>query len=82
MRVGDEQIPHTGSYLALQRPHRLAFTWESPFSSDDSIVTLVFTEIDVRSTRIDLQHVRFINAEARDNHEGGWGNILRELAPV
>ena len=79
MQVGDERIPHTGTYLTLERPHRLAFSWESPYSTDDSIVTLTFDAIDSTTTRVDLSHIRFINEEARANHEGGWNNILDQL---
>ena len=79
MQVGDERIPHTGTYLALERPYRLAFSWESPFSSDDSIVTLVFDAVDSSTTRVELSHIKFINEEARANHEGGWNNILNQL---
>ena len=82
MQVGDERIPHTGSYLVLERPHRLAFSWESPFSTDDSIVTLIFDAIDSNTTRLDLSHIKFVNEEARANHEGGWSNILDQLAQV
>ena len=82
MQVGDERIPHSGTYLTLERPHRLAFSWESPFSTDDSIVTLVFDAIDSTTTRLDLSHIRFINEEARDSHEGGWNNILDQLAQL
>jgi len=79
MQVGDERIPHTGTYLALERPQRLAFSWESPFSTDDSVVTLVFDAIDSSTTRLDLSHIKFINEEARANHQGGWNNILDQL---
>jgi uncharacterized protein YndB with AHSA1/START domain len=79
MQVGDDRIPHTGTYLTLERPHRLAFSWESSFSTDDSIVTLVFDAIDSNTTRLDLSHIKFINEEARSNHEGGWNNILDQL---
>ena len=79
MQVGDERIPHTGTYLTLERPHRLAFSWESPFSTDDSVVTLLFEVIDGNTTRLDLSHIKFINEQARANHEGGWNNILDQL---
>jgi len=79
MQVGDERIPHTGTYLTLERPHRLAFSWESPYSTDDSIVTLNFDAIDSNTTRVDLSHIKFVNEEARANHEGGWNNILDQL---
>ena len=82
MQVGDERIPHTGTYLTLERPHRLAFSWESPFSTDDSIVTLIFDAIDSTTTRLDLNHIKFVNEEARANHAGGWNNILDQLTQV
>ena len=79
MSVGDDKIPHTGSYLVVDRPARLQFTWESPFSPSGSTVTLNFSEIDASTTAIELIHVKFYDEEARSNHEGGWGNILDQL---
>lgn len=82
MQVGDDKIPHTGSYLSLERPSRLVFSWESPYSADDSKVTLDFTEIDAATTSVELTHVKFLHEEARSDHEGGWGNILDQLDEV
>lgn len=82
MHVGDDKIPHTGSYLSVDRPNRLVFSWESPYSTDDSTVTLDFSAIDENTTNVELTHVKFLNEEARSNHEGGWGNILDKLDAV
>ena len=79
MDVGEKIIPHSGTYLELDRPNRLVFSWESPFSTDGSTVTLEFTVQDKVKTRLELTHVRFIDEETRDNHEIGWGNILAAL---
>ena len=79
MDVGEKIIPHSGAYLELDRPNRLVFSWESPFSTDGSTVTLEFTAQDKVKTRLELTHVRFIDEETRDNHEIGWGNILAAL---
>ena len=79
MHVGDERIPHGGTYLALDRPNRIEFSWESPYSTDDSVVTLAFASIDANTTAVALTHVRFINDEARANHAAGWSKILDEL---
>jgi len=79
MDVGGEIIPHSGTYLELDRPNRLVFSWESPFSTDGSTVTLEFTAQDKVKTRLELTHVRFIDEETRDNHEIGWSNILAAL---
>lgn len=79
MQVGDEKIPHTGKYLEIDRPNKLVFTWNSPFSTDDSSVTLTFKDLGENKTRIELSHIKFIDEESRANHEGGWGNILENL---
>ncbi len=82
MQVGDSKIPHTGKYLEIDRPKKLSFTWESPESVDDSVVTLNLTELPDGKTNIELTHVKFIDEERRSNHEGGWGNILDKLDEV
>ncbi len=82
MHVGDDKIPHTGSYLTVDRPNRLVFSWESLYSIDDSTVTLDFKAIDANTTNVELTHVKFLHEEARSDHEGGWGNILDKLNEV
>ena len=82
MKVGDKQIPHTGTYLEISRPNKLVFTWESPTSIDNSIVTLNFSPLEENKTNIELTHVRFIDKQRRSNHEGGWTQILSTLDDV
>jgi uncharacterized protein YndB with AHSA1/START domain len=82
MYVGDDKIPHSGSYLTVDRPKRLVFSWESPYSTDDSRVTLDFSVVDEANTQVELTHVKFLHEEARSDHEGGWGNILDKLDEV
>ncbi len=79
MHVGENDIPHTGEYLEVSRPNRLIFSWLSPFSRDDSTVTIDFTKVDDNLTSVKLTHVRFIDEESRTDHEGGWTNILEAL---
>ena len=42
MRAGSDDMPHAGTYVTIDRPRRLVFTWESPFSVEDSTVALTF----------------------------------------
>jgi uncharacterized protein YndB with AHSA1/START domain len=82
MVVGDEEIPHSGKYLEISKPNKLVFTWESPFSTKDSKVTINFTRLDDEHTKIDFTHVKFKDEESRANHEGGWNRILEKLEEV
>ena len=82
MIVGDQEIPHTGKYLEINKPNKLVFTWESPFSTKDSTVTILFNPIGDELTEIDFTHVKFKDEEARANHEGGWNRILDTLENV
>jgi len=79
MQVGEDEIPHTGKYLEIEYSTKLVFTWISPFSMDDSTVTLLLTPINESTTSIDLTQLKFLDEESRSNHEGGWGNILEAL---
>ena len=82
MQVGEDKLPHRGTYLVVDRPQRLQFSWESAYSTDDSKVTLEFSALDENTTRVALTHVKFLHEEARSDHEGGWSNILDRLAEV
>ncbi|MCV0424702.1 MAG: SRPBCC domain-containing protein, partial [Roseibium sp.] len=81
MQAGDQQIPHKGIYREISRHSRLVFTWESPFSEPDSVVTLDFVDA-AGETELTLTHVKFPSQESRDNHEGGWNRIVECLDPV
>ena len=76
MQVGEQTIPHSGQYLEIERPNKLVFTWISPASTDDSVVTLSFKTVEQGHTELNLSHVRFIDEERRSDHEGGWGRII------
>ena len=82
MQVGEDKIPHTGEYLELDSPNKLVFSWNSPSSTDDSIVTVDFNAVDSSTTDVTLTHVRFVDEEARANHEAGWTNILMMLDEI
>jgi len=78
MRAGEDDIPHAGTYKEI-RPHdRIVFTWESPFSVEDSTVTLTFVPSG-EGTHVTLHHVWFVDQESRNKHEGGWMGILSAL---
>ncbi|MBF9032048.1 SRPBCC domain-containing protein [Rhodobacterales bacterium HKCCE3408] len=82
MRAGETDLPHEGTYLTIDRPRRLVFTWESPHSqAENSTVTLTFAP-DGNGTLVTLHHVRFVSEGSRDGHKAGWTAILDALAEV
>jgi uncharacterized protein YndB with AHSA1/START domain len=74
----DTQIEHVGRYLELEPGRRLRFTWSSPYTGGDSLVTV---ELEAASdgTRLTLVHER-LPEEHREPHAGGWGRMLDLLA--
>jgi len=75
------EIPHHGEYLAIDRPRRLSFTWNSPHSVEGSVVDITFEPQD-GGTLVTLTHDRFKSEGARDGHEKGWSDMLRQLADI
>lgn len=80
MKTPEKEIPHAGTYLEIDPYSRLSFTWESPFSQDDSVVTIDFSEPEPGMTDITLKQVKFRSEEARLGHIQGWTAILGGLA--
>jgi uncharacterized protein YndB with AHSA1/START domain len=69
-------IPHTGAYRTIDRPKRLAFTWNSDAAGDgDSLVTLDFNPAG-RGTEVVLTHENLPSREEADNHRKGWTRVL------
>ena len=79
MTDGETDMPHGGVYKVIDRPNRLVFSWESPFSAENSEVDITF-EPAPDGTLVRLTHTRFATQESRDNHERGWAAILEKLS--
>ncbi|HEY6224972.1 MAG TPA: SRPBCC domain-containing protein [Gemmatimonadales bacterium] len=78
MAHADEQVEHTGTYLAIEPPARLSFTWISPYT--DMLPSVVTVEFHERGgdTEVVLTHER-LPARHVDAHKKGWGDILVKL---
>jgi len=79
MKLEDREVPHAGTYLEIDPHSHLAFTWESAFSREDSVVTIDLEAIDDHTTQLTLRQVKFTGEDARDGHIGGWMTILDKL---
>lgn len=78
MEHGDERVEHTGTYLAIEPPLRVSFTWISPYT--DMLPSVVTVELHARGTgtEVVLTHER-LPARHVDAHRKGWGDILGKL---
>jgi len=79
MKTEEKEIPHAGTYLEIDPHSRLAFTWESPHSRDDSVVTIDFAEPEPGVTEVTLYQIRFRSEDARNGHVAGWTAIMNCL---
>jgi uncharacterized protein YndB with AHSA1/START domain len=72
------EIEHVGSYRELVPDRRLVFTWRSPYTGGDSVVS-VELEPAGRGTRVSLVH-EGLPEDQVGPHSGGWVAILDRLA--
>jgi uncharacterized protein YndB with AHSA1/START domain len=70
----------TGEFEAIERPHRLAYTWrlESQPGPPER-VTVMFVAAGA-TTEVVITHERIANAVTRARHEQGWCGCLEGLA--
>ena len=72
------RLQHTGEYLAIEAPHKLSFTWISPYTgSEPSVVTVVLARSG-DGTVLRLTHER-LPADQVEPHKRGWTSIIEHL---
>ncbi len=77
-----QDIRHTGTYLELEPPHRLVFSWASPYTGQEpSRVSVYLVASGADETQLTLVHDRLPAAQV-ESHQGGWGQILDHLAAL
>jgi uncharacterized protein YndB with AHSA1/START domain len=75
---GDETYPHSGEYLVIDRPRRLAFTWISNGTEQrESLVTVDFLTAG-KETEVVVTHERLPHSQ-RTSHTNGWTSALEHL---
>jgi uncharacterized protein YndB with AHSA1/START domain len=72
-----------GEYREIERPHRLAYTWEwlgdeGLHPGHESLVTVEF-RADGGGTVVMLEHTGLASEESRRRHTDGWTGVLDNL---
>lgn len=71
-----------GVYRTVERPSRLAFTWdwEDPASRvGDTLVTVELKKVSADTTEVVLTHERLPDATRAEGHQRGWTQLVTLL---
>ncbi|CAG0993460.1 hypothetical protein BURK1_02396 [Burkholderiales bacterium] len=80
MHTASGPVAHRGAYTLVDRPRRLAFTWNSPHAGDrNSLVTVDFLP-RAGATEVVVTHEHLPDAVAAGKHRAGWTEVLEQLA--
>ena len=75
-----EDVEHVGSYLEIERPNRLAFTWRVPPSPESSRVSIDIAGQE-GGCEVTLVHEMPVSAASlQDRVEHGWRTMLDAMA--
>jgi uncharacterized protein YndB with AHSA1/START domain len=71
---------HFGVYRVIERPHKLAFTW-NPYGEKDreTLVTLRFKGLPDGTTELSLTHEGLREGKEKNEHTEGWKSCLQSL---
>jgi uncharacterized protein YndB with AHSA1/START domain len=72
----------TGTYLVLDRPHRLSFTWSCSTWANpklESVVTVTLEPHGPAQTLMTIHHA-LLPPPLVDDHQRGWAQIAKQLA--
>ncbi len=75
-----ELIWISGTFLQVEAPSELAYTWQLSNQPPDPSVVHVRLLDHAEGTEIRVHHERFATAANRDQHVEGWGGCLQKLA--
>jgi uncharacterized protein YndB with AHSA1/START domain len=78
MQIDSGPVPHRGVYRIIDRPRRLAFTWQSPHTGEgETLVTVDFVPRDGR-TEVIVTHEQ-LPENKMAGHTNGWTSALEKL---
>ncbi len=77
-----EQFIVGGTYLEINAPNKLVFSWQWSTSPHITQVTVLFSELADNKSKLELIHTEFETQEFCDKHHQGWMGCLANLPKV
>jgi uncharacterized protein YndB with AHSA1/START domain len=79
MVSGDSVCDIHGTYVEVERPTKLVFTWRGPPTANvNTLVTLALKALET-GTELTLTHEKLPTPEVREGHRTGWSNMFDHL---
>jgi uncharacterized protein YndB with AHSA1/START domain len=72
-----------GSYIEVNPPHKLAFTWSSEKPQDgvaDTLVTVDLLDLKDGTTRVVITHEGLPSPAASSIYSAGWHDMLQDMS--
>jgi uncharacterized protein YndB with AHSA1/START domain len=83
MASADSRRDVSGTYVEIDRPRKLVFTWIGPLTNNvNTLVTVEFIPHGDDETDLVLTHERLPTPAIHDGHTRGWGTILDHLVDL
>ena len=73
-------VVHAGTYLVIDRPRLIEFSWRSHATYESDSVVRVSFIADGDATTVEVRHERLPDAEAVRLHTEGWTEIMSRYA--
>lgn len=80
MHVDGGSVPHRGVYEVIDRPKRLAFTWNSPYAGEHGSRVTVDFLARAGGTEVVVTHENLPSENAVGQHREGWTGCVANLA--
>ncbi len=77
----DFHIEHAGTYLEVDPPRRLVFTWVSPYTGPEPSRVTVELRPHSEGTHLVITHERLPD-DVVENHRNGWSTMLERQAEL
>jgi uncharacterized protein YndB with AHSA1/START domain len=79
MTFADHQTEITGTFVALDRPERVSFTWHNESHESDSVVTVLLAPHGGDQTHMTIIH-SLLPAPLVSGYQSGWTSIAERVA--